>query len=185
MRFPRRKGSTTSFLTATTLIYAIGAGITAAAGTRLALQLFLVKGFKLFSFQLRDPKEPRISIYCHYLPVSGLVLEPADPRPRGGENVYQEGAVISKPSPEGYGLHKTTRSARQPRRTGGDVHDHPIAPTKLLSAGPHTDQNHHPCGRVLAVAYGTQVKGPDPVVNAQHPKGSWRHLQGGSLQESW
>ena len=29
---------TTSFLTATALIYAIGAGITAAAGTRLALQ---------------------------------------------------------------------------------------------------------------------------------------------------
>ena len=29
---------TTSFLTATTLIYASGAGITAAAGTRLALQ---------------------------------------------------------------------------------------------------------------------------------------------------
>ena len=29
---------TTSFLTATTLIYAIGAGITMAAGTRLALQ---------------------------------------------------------------------------------------------------------------------------------------------------
>jgi len=44
---------TTSFLTATTLIYAIGAGITAAAGTRLALQLFLVEGFKLHSFQLR------------------------------------------------------------------------------------------------------------------------------------
>ena len=64
--------STTSFLTATTLIYAIGAGITAAAGTRLALQLFLVKGFKLYSFQFQDPKEPWISIYCHYLPVSGL-----------------------------------------------------------------------------------------------------------------
>src|SRR5210317_2355039 len=47
---------TTSFLTATTLIYAIGAGITAAAGTRLALQLILVKGFKLFSFQLQNPK---------------------------------------------------------------------------------------------------------------------------------
>ena len=45
---------TTSFLTATTLIYAIGAGITAAAGTRLALQLLLVKGFKLYSFQLQD-----------------------------------------------------------------------------------------------------------------------------------
>ncbi len=59
-------------LTATTLIYAIGAGITAAAGTRLALQLFLVKRFKLYSFQLQDPKEPCIVIYCHYLPVSGL-----------------------------------------------------------------------------------------------------------------
>lgn len=46
--------STTNVLTATTLIYAIGAGITAAAGTRLALQLFLVKGFKLYSFQLQD-----------------------------------------------------------------------------------------------------------------------------------
>ena len=48
------QNSTTSFLTATTLIYAIGAGITAAAGTRLALQLLLVKGFKLYSFQLQD-----------------------------------------------------------------------------------------------------------------------------------
>ncbi len=37
---------------ATTLIYAIGAGITAAAGTRLALQLFIDKGFELFSFRL-------------------------------------------------------------------------------------------------------------------------------------
>ena len=46
---------TTSFLTATTLIYAIGAGITAAAGTRLALQLLIVKGFKLFSFQKQNP----------------------------------------------------------------------------------------------------------------------------------
>ncbi|CAH7683807.1 hypothetical protein PPACK8108_LOCUS17546 [Phakopsora pachyrhizi] len=32
---------TTSFLTSTTLIYAIGAGITTAAGTRLALHLIL------------------------------------------------------------------------------------------------------------------------------------------------
>ena len=46
------RNPTTSFLTATTLVYAIGAGITAAAGTRLALQLILDKGFKLFSFQL-------------------------------------------------------------------------------------------------------------------------------------
>ena len=61
------ESSTTSFLTPTILIYAIGAGITAAAGTRLALQLILVKGFKLYSFQLEDPKEPSIVIYCHYL----------------------------------------------------------------------------------------------------------------------
>ena len=44
---------TTSFLTATTLIYAIGAGITAAAGTRLALQLLLAKGFVFGPFQSR------------------------------------------------------------------------------------------------------------------------------------
>ena len=42
---------TTSFLTTTTLIYAIGAGITAAAGTRLALQSILEKCFERFSFQ--------------------------------------------------------------------------------------------------------------------------------------
>ena len=47
-------GQTTSFLTATTLIYAIGAGITAAAGTRLALQWLLEYWFKLLSFQLAD-----------------------------------------------------------------------------------------------------------------------------------
>jgi len=69
MGFSRRKGPTEpvhavrrtgrlgprfnyELLTSTTLIYAIGAGITAAAGTRLALQLILVKGFKLFSFLL-------------------------------------------------------------------------------------------------------------------------------------
>ena len=50
----RTRNPTTSFLTATTLIYATGAGITAAAGTRLALQWILVKGFKLYSFQLPD-----------------------------------------------------------------------------------------------------------------------------------
>ena len=46
--------STTSFLTATTLIYAIGAGITAAAGTRLALQWLIDKSCTLFSIQLQD-----------------------------------------------------------------------------------------------------------------------------------
>jgi len=39
----RTRNPTTSVLTATTLIYAVGAGITAAAGTRLALQLFLTQ----------------------------------------------------------------------------------------------------------------------------------------------
>ncbi len=48
------RNPTTSFLTATTLIYATGAGITAAAGTRLALQWILVNVFKLYSFQLSD-----------------------------------------------------------------------------------------------------------------------------------
>jgi hypothetical protein len=51
--YPTRN-PTTSFLTATTLIYAIGAGITAAAGTRLALQLLLKKGCKFISLQSRD-----------------------------------------------------------------------------------------------------------------------------------
>ncbi len=55
---PRPRNPTTSFLTATTLIYAIGAGITAAAGARLALQLILVKRFKLYSFQLQGSESP-------------------------------------------------------------------------------------------------------------------------------
>jgi hypothetical protein len=66
------RNPTTSFLTAATLIYAIGAGITAAAGTRLALQWILVKGFKLYSFQLPNIKMLSIVIFCHYLPVLGL-----------------------------------------------------------------------------------------------------------------
>ena len=59
----RTRNPTTSFLTATTLIYATGAGITAAAGTRLALQWILVKGFKLYSFQLRRLTPP----HCYLL----------------------------------------------------------------------------------------------------------------------
>ena len=57
------RNPTTSFLTATTLIYAIGAGITAAAGTRLALQLILVKGFKVYSFQLQGLERV---LYCYF-----------------------------------------------------------------------------------------------------------------------
>jgi len=44
--------STTNALTATTLIYAIGAGITAAAGTRLALQLNINNVSTVISFRL-------------------------------------------------------------------------------------------------------------------------------------
>ena len=53
---PPGRYPTTSVLTATILIYAIGAGITAAAGTRLALQLILEKRFKFRSSQLQDTK---------------------------------------------------------------------------------------------------------------------------------
>ena len=67
-----KRNPTTSFLTATILIYATGAGITAAAGTRLSLQLILVKMFKLYSFQLPDLKKPGIVISSHYLPVLRL-----------------------------------------------------------------------------------------------------------------
>jgi hypothetical protein len=56
------RNSTTSVLTATTLIYAPGAGITAAAGTRLALQLILAKRFKFYSFQLRSDAP-----HCYFL----------------------------------------------------------------------------------------------------------------------
>ena len=45
---------TTSFLTTTTLIYAIGAGITAAAGTRLALQWVLTNAFSFSPYPLAD-----------------------------------------------------------------------------------------------------------------------------------
>ena len=55
LNFSLIRNPTTSFLTAATLIYTIGAGITAAAGTRLALQSFLIKVFKLYSFQSQYP----------------------------------------------------------------------------------------------------------------------------------
>ena len=45
--------TTTGSLTTTILIYTIGAGITAAAGTRLALQLVLDKGSRFISLQSR------------------------------------------------------------------------------------------------------------------------------------
>ncbi len=65
------RNSTTSFLTATTLIYAIGAGVTAAAGTRLALQLILVKRLRLRSLQSRKSKTP-IRYFLSLPPELGL-----------------------------------------------------------------------------------------------------------------
>ena len=59
----RHRDPTTSVSTAAALTYAIGAGITAAAGTRLALQLILAKGFKFYSFQLQDMD----ALYCYFL----------------------------------------------------------------------------------------------------------------------
>ena len=58
------RNPTTSFLTATTLIYAIGAGITAAAGTRLALQLLIWKGFRFLSFQSQSIEN---ALCCYFL----------------------------------------------------------------------------------------------------------------------
>ncbi len=49
-----QQSSTTSFLTATNQAYTTRAGVTAAAGTRLALESFLVKCFTLYSFQLHS-----------------------------------------------------------------------------------------------------------------------------------
>ena len=66
----RRRGRvpTTSFLTATTLIYAIGAGITAGAGTRLVLQSILVPAFAWDPFRSRDPVEGAPHRYLSSLP---------------------------------------------------------------------------------------------------------------------
>ncbi|EAA21331.1 hypothetical protein [Plasmodium yoelii yoelii] len=54
-------------LTATILIYAIGAGITAAAGTRLALQLIFGKVLNSHHSNYKTKIWPYIVISCHYL----------------------------------------------------------------------------------------------------------------------
>ena len=64
---------TTSFLTAAALIYAIGAGITAAAGTRLALQwVVAVRGLDCAHSDRGARLETRIVISRHYLPELGV-----------------------------------------------------------------------------------------------------------------
>ena len=57
------RNSTTSILTAATLIYTIGAGITAAAGNRLALQLLLTMHVEVGPFQSQDT----YALYCYLL----------------------------------------------------------------------------------------------------------------------
>ena len=55
--------ATTGSLTTTILIYTIGAGITAAAGTRLALQLVLCKYINVVSFHIQD----NTALHCYLL----------------------------------------------------------------------------------------------------------------------
>ena len=62
-----RLDSTTSFLTAAVIIYASGAGITAAAGTRLALHLILEELFKLNSWTITNLKSQLIVKTSYYL----------------------------------------------------------------------------------------------------------------------
>ena len=56
----------TRVLTAATFTFILRAGITAAAGTRLALSWLLVNGFKLFSSQILFLKGPNSVNSCHY-----------------------------------------------------------------------------------------------------------------------
>ncbi|KAG9438837.1 hypothetical protein H6P81_021242 [Aristolochia fimbriata] len=75
---PRRtdrptQGPTSELFNCNNLNIAIGAGITAAAGTGLALNGSSLKGFRLYSFQLPDSRAG-IVIYCHYLPCRDWVI---------------------------------------------------------------------------------------------------------------
>jgi hypothetical protein len=69
------RNSTTSFLTATTLRYTIGAGITAAAGTRLALQSHSKNG--LHSTQLDNAKANSIFLVTTSLNQDWVIYAPA------------------------------------------------------------------------------------------------------------
>ncbi len=68
---------TTSFLTATTLIYATGAGITAAAGTRLALQSVLAKNFTLCSLQSTNRNPSSLFLVTTSLSQDWVICAPA------------------------------------------------------------------------------------------------------------
>ena len=71
LQCPSTQSSTTNVSTATSIIYAIGAGITAGAGTRLFLQLISWLGLEAnHSDHLNVSSNVIISVY--YLPVSGI-----------------------------------------------------------------------------------------------------------------
>ena len=92
---------TTSVLTATTLIYATGAGITAAAGTRLALQSLLGRAFAAPSFQLHKVHRyflslpPRVGIgqFARLLPSLDVVAVSQAPSPES--NPYSPLPVVT------------------------------------------------------------------------------------------
>ena len=88
---------TTSVLTAATLIYAFGAGITAAAGTRLALQLLVTHGIRVSSFQSQNmyashcyvlslPPCIEIGKVARLLPSLDVVAMPKAPSPESNPN---------------------------------------------------------------------------------------------------
>ena len=88
---------TTSVLTAATLIYAFGAGITAAAGTRLALQLLVTHSIRVSSFQSQNmyashcyvlslPPCIEIGKVARLLPSLDVVAMPKAPSPESNPN---------------------------------------------------------------------------------------------------
>ncbi|KAJ5096499.1 hypothetical protein NUU61_005855 [Penicillium alfredii] len=79
------------------------------------------------------------------------------PPRRGGPVVARWKGRTAAPGPGG-----------SPGVPGGTQRDHPFAPTKPLSAGPHAGvpEPGRPRGRRQAAAYGPRVGGPDPADNA-------------------
>ena len=69
--------STTNILTAATWIYTLGAGITAAAGTRLALQLILISISDPYSFQPVYWNTPLLYLVATSLFQNGVIFAPA------------------------------------------------------------------------------------------------------------
>ena len=92
------KTTTTSVLTAAALTYACGAGITAAAGTRLALHLFLAFFSSHISFQLKNcysvshcywcslPRDFHIGQFARLLPSLEVVAISHAPSPESNPN---------------------------------------------------------------------------------------------------